>query len=104
MDERGWIERAEQAERERDEAQAALVALREAALGVVDGWATSSPHMRFRATLAATPATLADQVRARVLREAANDIEQAWGRVEAIGISIVLDRLRALADKAERTR
>ena len=52
--------------------------------------------------LAATPAALAGQVRARVLREAADMIEAEWS--ERLPLHTFLRWLRAHADEAEKTR
>jgi hypothetical protein len=101
------------AERERDEAREALVALREAALAcaALSGLPQivgAEQYDALDAALAATPSTLAGQVKARVLREAAD-------RMDAHGQDLVWDAffregfaeqvtawLRALADEAEK--
>ena len=99
--------------RERDEAREALVALREAALAcaALSGLPQivgAEQYDALDAALAATPSTLAGQVKARVLREAAD-------RMDAHGQDLVWDAffregfaeqvtawLRALADEAEK--
>lgn len=116
-------ERLGVAESERDEAQAALVALREAAVMLVcedgclrhdydegreDGCRDCDENEAVRRALAATPATLAGQFRAKVLREAADLVETTLRdytmRHAEVGGGVAVGRLRALADEAEKAR
>lgn len=99
----------EEAIRQRDEAQAALVGLRQAAelfaLAVHGGRPKYSEGRALKAALATTPAALAGQVRARVLREAAGLLRPGEGHGEHMGWRCsedARDWLRALADEAER--
>ena len=117
------------AEQQRNQAQAALVALREAARGVGYACAAAATWsddprpalLALDAAAAATPTTLAGQVRARVLRDIADslDAEAAmpndgnvhtlrhvmfWERMTPIEGRVVAAWLRALADEAEETR
>jgi len=100
-----------QYQEERDEARALLAALREAALErdaafphATDDEAAAERGLlaeaAYEAALAATPATLAGQVRARVLREAADMIEAEWS--DKLPLHTFLRWLRAHADEAEK--
>lgn len=123
-----WRTRAEKAERERDEALAALAALREI-LKITADCLPMEHAQRDRAIRVyfGKPAALAGQVRARVLREAAticdanatryhddSDVERADAMGSSVTASVLTGaaggsedcaaRLRALADEAERAR
>lgn len=100
--------------RERDEAQAALVALREAIEVEAEQWddyaldwdEKTTPRgiceqaaLGIRELLTAAPATLAGQVEARVLRKAADRAHERHIRKQTTA-----EWLRALADEAERAK
>lgn len=88
---------------ERDEAQAALVALREAERSAINdmGGPDAAAHYL---TLAATPSALAGQVRARVLREA-GAVAMCGMEHETGCLACIRGRqLFALADEAERAK
>lgn len=86
---------ADAMEERAETAEAAPVALREAAARVGD---LQEDRAWLKYFLAATPATLAGQVRARVLRETIADVS------DTEFVPDLIDRLRALADEAEKTR